>query len=75
MIEENIGNITKSNSNFAPAFVDHYFLPDINFNGHHLINNIYISKNVIYIYIYIYIYFLHTESIEFKKFAHRLCIQ
>ena len=53
MIEENIGNITKSNSNFAPAFVDHYFLPDINFNGHHLINNIYISKNVIYIYIYI----------------------
>ena len=69
MIEENIENITKSNSNFAPAFVDHYFLPDINFNGHHLINNIYISKNVIYIY------FLHTESMEFKKFTHRLCIQ
>ena len=36
--EENIENITKSDSNFAPTFVNHYVLPDINFNGHCLIN-------------------------------------
>ena len=39
MSEENIENITKSDSNFAPTFVNHYVLPDINFNGHCLINN------------------------------------
>ena len=32
MSEENIENITKSDSNFAPTFVDHYVLPDISFN-------------------------------------------
>ena len=48
--EENIENITKSHSNFAPTFVDHYLLPDININGHCLINNIYIPKKVINIY-------------------------
>ena len=37
--EENIKNITKSGSNFAPIFVDHHLLRDINFNGHFLINN------------------------------------
>ena len=37
--EENIENITKSDSNFAPTFVDHHVLPDINFNGHCLICN------------------------------------
>ena len=42
MSEENIENITKSDSNFAPTFVDHHVLPDINFNGHCLITNIYI---------------------------------
>ena len=47
MSEENIENITKSNSNFAPNFVDHHLLPDMNFNGHCLINNIFISKKVI----------------------------
>ena len=36
---ENNENITKSDSNFAPAFVDHHLLPDINFNGHCLIKN------------------------------------
>ena len=41
--EENIENITKSNCNFPPTFVNHHILPDINFNGHCLINNIYIS--------------------------------
>ena len=34
MSEENIENIAKSDSNFAPTFVDHHLLPDINFNGH-----------------------------------------
>ena len=35
--EENIENITKSDSNFAPTSVDHRVLPDIDFNGHCLI--------------------------------------
>ena len=51
MSKENIENITKSDSNFAPTFVDHHVLPDINVNGHCLINNIYIPKKVINIYI------------------------
>ena len=34
MLEESIENITKSNSNFAPTFVDHHSLPDIDLNGH-----------------------------------------
>ena len=52
MSEENIDNITKSNSNFAPNFVDHHVLPDINFNGHCLTkNNISIPKKVINLYI------------------------
>ena len=42
--EENIENTTKSDSNFAPTFVDHHLLPDINFYGHCLINNISIPK-------------------------------
>ena len=50
MSEENIENITKSDSNFASTFVDHRVLPDINFNGYCLIN-IYIHKKVINIYI------------------------
>ena len=52
MSEENIKNITKPGSYFAPTFVDHHVLPDINFNGHCLINNnISISKKVTNIYI------------------------
>ena len=48
MSEENIENITKSCSNSASIFVDHHILPDINFNGHWLINNIISNpKNVI----------------------------
>ena len=48
MAAENIKNITKSHSNFAPTFVDHHVFPDINFNGHCLSNNnIYIPKKVI----------------------------
>ena len=45
MPEESIENITKSGSNFAPTFVDHHILPEIDFNGHCLIkNNIYVPK-------------------------------
>ena len=33
MSEVSIENITKSDSNFAPTFVDHHLLPDMNFNG------------------------------------------
>ena len=50
--EQSIGNITKSNSPFAPTLVNHYLLTDVNFNGHCLINkNISIPKKVINIYI------------------------
>ena len=51
MSQENIKNIAKSDSNFAPTFVDYHVLQDLNFNGHCLINNIYIPKKVISIYI------------------------
>ena len=52
MSEGNIENITKSGSNFAPTFVDHHLLPDINFNGDFLIKkNISIPKKVINLYI------------------------
>ena len=51
-MSDNIENITKSNSNFAPTFVDHHILPDKNFYGHCLIkNNISIPKKVINPYI------------------------
>ena len=53
MQEENIENITI----LAATFFNHRLLPDINFDGHCLMNiNISINKKVIYIYIYIYIY-------------------
>ena len=52
MSEENIENRTKSDKNFALTFVDHHLLPDINFNGHCLIENkSSISKWVINLYI------------------------
>ena len=51
-MSENIENITKSNSNFASTFVDHYLLPHIYFNGHCLIkNSIYNPNKVVSIYI------------------------
>ena len=49
--EENIENKTKSESNFAPNFVDHHLLPDINLNRDCLINSISIPKKVINLYI------------------------
>ena len=52
MSEENVESITKSDSNFAPNFVNHHVLPDINFNIHCLINNnISIPKKVLNLYI------------------------
>ena len=39
MSEESIENITKSDRNFVPTFVDHHLLPGITFNGHCLIKN------------------------------------
>ena len=51
MSEEKIENITKSESNFAPTFVNHHVLPDINCDRHCLVNNIYIPKKVINTYI------------------------
>ena len=51
MSAESIENITKSDSRFAPAFVDHHLLPDENFNGHCLIkNNITLPKKVMNLY-------------------------
>ena len=52
MSEEDIENITKLDNNFTPTFVDQHVLPDINFDGHSLINNnISISKKVINLFI------------------------
>ena len=52
MSQETIENITKSDSNFAPTFVDHHLLPDMNFKRHCLIkSNISIPKNLISMYI------------------------
>ena len=64
-LEKIIENITKSYSNFAPTFVDHHLLPDMNFNGHYLIkNNISITKKLINI--------SYTLVSQFK---HRFCIR
>ena len=41
MSQENIENITKSDSNFVQIFVDHHLLPDMNFDGHCLIKKKY----------------------------------
>ena len=52
MLEGSIENIAKSDSNFAPTFVDHHLLTHMNFNGHCLRkNNISILKKVINLYI------------------------
>ena len=63
MSKENIENITKSDTNFAPTFVDHHLLRDINFSGHCLIkHNISITKKVINLYIsYTLIHNLNTD--------------
>ena len=39
MSEESIENAIKSDSNFAPTFIDQHLLQGRNFNGHCLIKN------------------------------------
>ena len=52
MSDESIENITKLDSKFARTFVNHYLLPEINFNGHCFINNnISFPEKVIDLYI------------------------
>ena len=51
MSEESTESITKSGSNFAPIFVDHHLLPDMNFNGHYLINSLLAPKKLMNLYI------------------------
>ena len=69
MSKESIENITKSECFWAPHFVNHYILPDKNFNGHCLINNnISMSKKVINLYILL-TYFI------VKRFKHRFYIK
>ena len=51
-LAESIENITKSDSNLAPTFVDHHLLPDMDFNRHCLTrNNTSIPKAVVNLYI------------------------
>ena len=51
--EENIKNITKSNSNFASTFANYPLLPDLNFHGHCLISNSnFIPQKEINLYIF-----------------------
>ena len=50
--EESIENITKSDSSFAPIFIDQHLLPGITFNGHYLIKTCFcIPKKVIHLHI------------------------
>ena len=50
MSEESIESITKSRNNFAPTFIDHHLLPNVNFHGHCLIkNNVSIQVRNLYI--------------------------
>ena len=69
MAEWNIYKITELDNNFSPTFADHQVLPDINFDGHCLINNnISISTKVINSTKSIY--FLHTNATS-MTFKHR----
>ena len=66
--EENIENIKKSDSNYAPTLADHHLVPDINFNGHCLINNdISIPEKIINNN------FWHSNTMG-KKFKNRLIL-
>ena len=52
MSEDNIENITKFGTNFAPTFVDHHVLSDMNFNGHCLVkfnDRFYIKELLVWI--------------------------
>ena len=64
MSEESIVNITKSNSNFTPNFVDHQLVPDMNFNEHclifHCITFLSLKKTID-------LYVLYTLDPQFKN--------
>ena len=62
LMKENIENITKSDSNFGPTFLDHHLFPDTNFNGHCLIKQYFYPEKSNK-----FIYFCHTKS-TIKKF-------
>ena len=52
MSEESIENMTKSDINIAPTFVDDHLLPSMNFNRQCLIkNDIFVHKKVINLHI------------------------
>ena len=70
MSEENIGNTTQSDSNFALFFFNHHVLPELKFNGNCLIkNNNYIPKKLTNLYTsYIF-------KLMVKKFKHRFYIK
>ena len=68
MLEENIENITNSESNFAPPFVNHHLLPAINVNRDCLINNISVPKKSNKS-----IYFLHIKFMV-KKFKEKISL-
>ena len=72
MSEESIENITKSDSLFAPTFVNHYILPDVKFNGHSLKNNnLSIPKKVVYLYIS---YILNPWLRDLNRFCINNCL-
>ena len=66
MSEKKFENITKSDSNLEPTFVDHHVLPDI---PHCLINNTCITKKVRNIYI------SYTPTPWLTKFKHRFYVR
>ena len=51
MSEENLENITKSDNNVAPTFLDHHLLPDMSFSGHGLIKNHFYPWKFINLYV------------------------
>ena len=57
MSEENLENITKSDNNVAPTFLDHHLLPDMSFSGHGLIKKPFLSVKI-----HKSICFVHTTS-------------
>ena len=67
MLDEKIENITKSERNFAPNFVGHHALLDVNFNGKRLIiNDISTPQNVINLYIsYILVPWIRNLNADF----------
>ena len=58
--EGSIENVTKWDNNFAPIFVGHHLLPDMNINGHCLVKStISFPKKVITLYRIAYLDFTY----------------